>query len=307
MKKESQLHDLLYLNEHQTCYHYMSEIESGFIYDELKTGEIFPLRNLSCNHLLLFLEGSCTLSYNQFIGHHFGAGEMVLLPGAAEFQGTANEDLKLLYMSFKTPMNGCDKLLLQNFQPYCTQIQYDFRPLPLRYPLDAFAEQLSYCLRNGINCAHFHELKHKELFFYLRGFYTKEEIAELFYPIIGQSFDFRKFVVDNYRKVHTLQELIELSNMSRNTFIRKFKTEFGITAKQWMLKQTCQRMAYAFTQPEATVKEVMVELGFDSPSNFNRFCKANFQCAPSELLRRYRENPDWFTTPPHTEETKVSD
>ena len=51
----------------------------------------------------------------------------------------------------------------------------------------------------------------------------------------------------------------------------------------------------------------MVELGFDSPSNFNRFCKANFQCAPSELLRRYRENPDWFTTPPHTEETKVSD
>ena len=84
------------------------------------------------------------------------------------------------------------------------------------------------------------------------------------------------------------------------------KRLYGIVAK-WMLKQTCQRLAYAFTKPEATIKEIMLEAGFDSPSNFNRFCKANFQCAPSELLRRYRENPDWFTTPPHTEETKVSD
>ena len=301
MKNELQFHDLLYVNEHRTCYHYMAEIGTGFIYDELKAGEGFRLSNLHRNHLLLFLDGSCTLSYNQFINRHFKAGEMVLIPGAAEFQGTVDEDLKLLNMSFETPMNGCDKLLLQSFQSRYIQVQYDFRPLPIRYPLDAFAEQLSYCLRNGINCAHFHELKHKELFFYIRGFYTKDEIVEFFYPIVGQSFDFRKFVFDNYRKIRTLYELIELSNMSRNSFMRKFKAEFGITAKQWMLKQTCQRMAYAFTQPEATVKEVMAELGFDSPSNFNRFCKANFQCSPSELLRRYRENPDWFTTPPKRE------
>lgn len=44
MKKELQLHDLLYVNEHLTCYHYMSEIGTGFIYDELKAGEVFPLR-----------------------------------------------------------------------------------------------------------------------------------------------------------------------------------------------------------------------------------------------------------------------
>lgn len=39
MKNELQFHDLLYVNEHRTCYHYMTEIGTGFIYDELKAGE----------------------------------------------------------------------------------------------------------------------------------------------------------------------------------------------------------------------------------------------------------------------------
>ena len=90
MKNELQFHDLLYVNEHRTCYHYMTEIGTGFIYDELKAGEGFRLSNLHRNHLLLFLDGSCTLSYNQFINRHFKAGEMVLIPGAAEFQGTVD-------------------------------------------------------------------------------------------------------------------------------------------------------------------------------------------------------------------------
>ena len=287
MKKDLQLHDLLYLNEHQTCYHYMSEIGTGFIYDELKAGEVFRPTNLSCNHLLFILEGACTLSCNQFSDRHFSANQLVLIPSNAIFRGSVTKDMKFLNMSFETPMSECDKLVLQTYHSLCTQIQYDFKPLPLRYPLTTFAEQLSYCLRNGINCAHFHELKHKELFFYLRGFYTKEEIAELFYPLIGRSFDFRKFIYENYHKTNSLSELVELSNMSRSSFARKFKSEFGVTAKQWMLKQTCQRLAYAFTKPEATIKEIMLEAGFDSPSNFNRFCKTNFHHSPTEMHRIY--------------------
>ena len=79
-----------------------------------------------------------------------------------------------------------------------------------------------------------------------------------------------------------------MSNMRANTSTRKLKRAFGMTEKQWMLKQTCQRLVFAFTQPDATVKGVMVELGFDSPSNFNRFCKTNFNHSPSELLLYYR-------------------
>ena len=288
MKEELQLHDLLYINEHQTCFHYMAEIGTGFMYDELKAGETFRQINLNCNHLLLFLEGTCTLSYNQFTDRCFTAGQIVLIPSAALFYGTVNKDLKFLDMAFDIPMSGCDKLILQTYHRLCARIEYDFRPLPLRYPLDTFADTLVYCLRNGINCAHFHEIKHKELFFYLRGFYTKEEITELFYPLIGQSFNFRKFIFENHNKASSLKELIEMSNMSASTFTRKFKLEFGMTAKQWMLKQTCQRLVFAFTQPDATVKGVMVELGFDSPSNFNRFCKTNFNHSPSELLLYYR-------------------
>ena len=51
MKNELQFHDLLYVNEHRTCYHYMTEIGTGFIYDELKAGEGFRLSNLHRNPL----------------------------------------------------------------------------------------------------------------------------------------------------------------------------------------------------------------------------------------------------------------
>ena len=141
-----------------------------------------------------------------------------------------------------------------------------------------------------MSCAHLHEMKQRELFFYLRGFYSKEEIAGLFYPIVSRSFDFRNFVFENYRKVHSLKELIDLSPMSRSTFLRRFKSEFNDTAHDWMLKQTCQRIVGEIACPETTIKDLMAKFGFDSHSSFNRFCKANFHCTPSELIRRYRKD-----------------
>ena len=70
--------------------------------------------------------------------------------------------------------------------------------------------------------------------------------------------------------------------MSRSTFLRRFKSEFNDTAHDWMLKQTCQRIVGEIACPETTIKDLMAKFGFDSHSGFNRFCKANFHCTPSE-------------------------
>ena len=43
--------------------------------------------------------------------------------------------------------------------------------------------------------------------------------------------------MQNYSRVNNLDELITLSNIGRTSFFIKFKEEFGITAKQWMMKQ----------------------------------------------------------------------
>ena len=84
------LHDLLYIGEHQTCNHYRADVGSGFIYEELEAGETERLDTVRRNHLLILLEGRCSLDCNQFSGRDFSAGEMILVPRSAAFSASTS-------------------------------------------------------------------------------------------------------------------------------------------------------------------------------------------------------------------------
>lgn len=288
MKNSLLQHDLLYIGEHLTCNHYMADIGTGWIYQELDSGEQIMYESARNNHLLFFLEGSCMLTCNQFVNREFKAGEIVLLPRMAAIAGKVISPLKFVDMAFTVPLSGCDKLTLQTYRPLCEQLTYDFQPIEIRYPLSAFLDLLVYCFRNGMNCAHLHELKHREVFFYFRGFYTKEEVATLFYPIIAKSFDFREFVYDNAPKCTSLAQLIEMSNMSQRSFHRKFTAEFNVAPRDWMMKQICQRIIHDLTQPNITIKDIIDRFDFASAASFNRFCQRYFQLTPKQLLTKYQ-------------------
>ena len=60
-----------------------------------------------------------------------------------------------------------------------------FEPLSVRAPLDTFLHLLESYLQAGVNCKHLHELKERELFIIFRTAYTKSEIIQLLYPIMG--------------------------------------------------------------------------------------------------------------------------
>ena len=137
-----------------------------------------------------------------------------------------------------------------------------------------------------MSCAHLHNLMQREFFFLLRGFYHKQEIAMLFYPIIGKEMDFKDFVMRNYTKVSNIEQLISLSNLGRSRFFTKFNEAFGMTAKQWMLKQKNQQILEKMTEPGIYIKDVIEELGFDSQVYFSRYCKHHFGCTPSQLMKR---------------------
>ncbi len=123
-------------------------------------------------------------------------------------------------MFFDIPENNCDKLLLQSLSNICENMEYLFEPIRIRYPLTPFLEVLIHCIRNGMNCLHLHTLMQQELFFLLRGFYEKKDIATLFYPIIGKSIDFKDFIMNNYTKVNNIEKLISLSNLGRSYFLQ---------------------------------------------------------------------------------------
>ena len=279
---------LLYLDEHINCNNFLHNVETGFTYHEEETGSRFDDKlDPTYNHLLFLLEGVCTLSCNDFKDRTIQGGEMILIPRAATSSGQVTQSAKWLQMTFVLPHSGCDRLVLESYKPFCKEIDYDFQPLAIREPILKFIDLMLFYMRSGMNCAHLHAMKHAELFFLLRGFYKKEEIATLFYPLIGKPLNFREQIEKWQDKEHSLTQLAEELHMSQIAFLRRFKEEFNETYFRWETRRKCDRILADMAIPNITIKEIMTRHGFYAAPNFNRFCKTKFGYTPSELLKRY--------------------
>lgn len=265
----------------------MSTIKTGFKYLEFPSPMHFEEDSATKNYLLFFLKGEFAINCNQYHNRRFGEGEMVLIPRSSVLKVSASGGSLLLSLFFDTPISSCDKLVFQTLAEICKDVKYDFSPLPIRFPLTDYLGILLHCLRSQLNCLHFHELMQCEFFFLLRGFYTKQEIATLFHPIIGKELDFKDFVMQNYSKVNNADELVTLSNMGRSRFYIKFKEVFGMTVKQWMLKQMNGRILGRIVEPGVCIKDIVETFGFDSQAHFNHYCRQHFGCTPKQLIDQY--------------------
>lgn len=283
------LNDLLYVNEHLSCKNYRVEVDSGFRYLEISADTTIQALPAKLNNFIFLVEGSFKANCNQFLHRLVEAGQMILVPRAVTFRAQTLTDCKILLFCFGLIKNPCDISMLQSYYACYKQVVYRFDPLPIRYPLSAFLDLLIYCLKNGMNCGHFHEIKHKELFLYLRGFYTKEEVVQLFYPIMGKSPAFKDLVLQNYMQAERVEDLAQLFNMSRTSFYNKFVEEFRMSPKHWMQQQLKQQLYMKAAVPGISIKELIDEFNFSSAAQLNRFCMREFACTPGELIRKIQK------------------
>ena len=277
--------NLLYLHEHLSCRHYVSDYRCSFVYRDIKAGEKMDFDN-SYNYLIFLLEGKMVVSCNEFIDRSFVKDDILFIPKSVETRCTVVADSKLMVCVVDTIKNICDKFSLMSYWPLCKEIKYDFQPIKIVPQLEVFLGQLAHHLDDGIKCEHFHELKHQELFLHFRWYYTKEQLAELFHPIIGQSLSFRMFVLDNFLKVESVHELVELSAMSRSSFDVMFKKEFDMPAGQWLLKQKAKHIKFEMSKPGTNISDIIIKFNFNSNTHFNRFCRQQFGCTPQEMINK---------------------
>lgn len=279
---------LLYFEEHVTCRNYIVHVETGFKIVRFSSEYEKHQEDIAKkNYLLFFLKGEFQVTNNQY-ERNFKAGEMILIPRSSFLKIIASCEAELLCLFFDQPISNCDKLLLQTLSKRVIDIEYDFTSLPIICPLDKYLDLLVLCLNGGLSCVHFHETMQRELFLLLCGFYTKEEISMLFYPIIGKKLNFKDFVIENSVKVHNVSELLALSNMGKSQFYSKFKEEFGVSAKQWMLQQLNNRIFGMLTNPEICIKDMVIDLGFSSQAQFTVYCKKHFGHTPKQLINNFQ-------------------
>lgn len=133
-------------------------------------------------------------------------------------------------------------------------------------------------------CRELLSLKRKELAFILGHYYTDYELASLIHPLSQYTTSFQYFVIQNYKKVKTVEEFAQLGGYSLTTFRRIFDTIFHVPVHEWMTEQRKESILYQLRNDRLSISEICFGHGFESLSNFSNFCKST-----SETLRGISE------------------
>ena len=284
--------ELNYIKEHTSCVNYKTEEDAGFALKEAASGEHFDNRQqeIKANHLIFILSGEVSITKDSKEETRVRAGEFIFIPLSSHYTGTVIQPGTYISLSFfHDTISLCDKHMLSSYLDKIQTTPLCFEPLSVRAPLDMFLHLRESYLQAGVNCKHLHELKERELFIIFRTAYTKSEIIQLLYPIMGIEVDFKAAVLQHKDRVRSKQELAELLGMSGSELHRKFTQEFGETVQSWLQKQKNKEILSRLNYDFISIKEVAYELGFGSAAGFNKYCKNNFGCSPSELRQEIKK------------------
>lgn len=279
-----------YKNEHISCTNYAEGFSKIFSLMEISEGAVVERRHLDTTFLVIVLEGDIEVRYG--IDKHFSPrpGYMFLLPKNEQVTTYAQKSSTLLLCSFVSDLKLCSRFSIQQLShcvmgnvaksPYCLKL--DIR-------IQRFLPLLISCLREGLGCVHYHQIKRDELFLYLRAGYTKKELALFFYPILGKDMEFKDFILMNSRTLFDVKEFAVQANMSLSTFNRRFKETFNDTAKNWLLLRKQEFVKHDITLSNLTFNEIAEKYNFSSTSYLVTFCKKYFGKTPNELRKEALE------------------
>lgn len=271
--------------EHVDCLNYISEHDEIFRYFELKEGAVCENNKKDTSILYFLLTGEIAISGNSCFLNVVGENQIILIPPKSKLVIQALKDSSFIQCSFKEQLNLCNCFPLTNLKPYSTKANYDFTSLPITSQLQTFLTGMELYLKEGMFCRYFLELKKKELFFLFKAFYRKEDLATFFVFLIGKDLDFKRFVMNNYQNIKSIDEFAQLSNSSVSTFTRRFKDHFGESVHQWILNQKANKIYYEIKLSGKSFQEIANKYDFSSQAHFNRFCKSKYGKAPSEMRK----------------------
>ncbi|MDR0750011.1 MAG: helix-turn-helix transcriptional regulator [Tannerellaceae bacterium] len=252
----------------------------------MSAGKIYEEQNNEYNYLVFLLEGELAVSYNEFINIKVGPRNFYLIPKSSELAVKCLSWCNGIIFLFKTLEGIYDKPVSQAYWKIASQHEQAVTLLPIHYVLSDYLDLLLRYMRNGICCPKMDKIKTQELFLLLQNLYTKEEIANLFHPILGKSLSFKEKVLQNYQDIKNVNELAGILGMGRSNFDIQFKKEFGMPPLRWMLKEKAKRIRFSIAESDITLSDIMQKYDFNSPTHLNRFCKQQFGCSPTELMKK---------------------
>lgn len=281
--------DLLYVQEHLTCYNYDGGGRPAVEAVNVPPGEPLVMEVIE-PEIMIVLRGCLSISFEDIENGIMNSGEMVMLPPCSKVCISTEKPADILTFRLRTSIQLCDRYSLEKLYEEAGQ---DTQPLEGRLNtlkanerVDSFVEHFVACVNDGLRCIYFFEIKIKELFFMLRAYYPKKELAAFLSPLLSANSNFLYFVLENFDKVRSVKEFAQVAGYSLSGFDKQFRKVFGMSAFQWMKQKRLKSIYHEINCSPKTFREICEDQGFSSLSQFNDYCKKNFGLTPGRIRRK---------------------
>lgn len=242
--------------------------------------------NMRDNSVILFvLSGRVSVSGIDFEQKIILSNEMLFLSPGIHYEVLAMDSSILAKYEFNR--NVLMKMG-QFLTPFIEEKHFDNQlkvTLPIKYSLMRFLEFFRQC---DLNKQDLNEWCHDGLLLMLKNSYSKMELAALFFPVLGENMNFKEFVYANYNSVRSLQEFADLAKCSLSVFCREFKSNFGESAYQWILKRKSKYVLRDIISTSIPFQELADKYQFSSQAHFTKFCKQRYNMTPKDLRSNSR-------------------
>lgn len=273
---------ILYPQEHFSCYRYEKGQDASL--EILKRPKGYMLeRNLIDTEIVFLIEGRFNLSYGKLVRQQITAGNIMLFPPGSHVVVEVVDEVHFIICRVRDVMQLCECMSLERLYKEAISAPEGFHMLQINERINKYIDLFVECVDDGLRCSYYFATKMKELFFMLRAYYTKEQLAGFFSPMLGKDARFMNLMYRSYRSAKSVQELAAISNYSLSGFKKQFQRVFGTSASEWMSTQKATRVFQDLNNSSLSIKELAERHGFSSVSAFSTFCQQKFGMPPGKI------------------------
>lgn len=259
-------------------------VGNAIIHASHAKGFHLPAHKCEDNIIIFLLRGEMLVNSREYAGVTLRAGEFILQAIGSKLEVLAMEDSECVCYHFNQPELFCEnryRYIMDKVSP--PLIYSPLRIVPeLRYFLECSKSYLS----ESKICRELLSLKRKELAFILGHYYSNYELASLVHPLSKYTTSFQYFVLQNYKKVKTVEEFAQRGGYTVTTFRRIFNSLFHQPVYEWMLHRRKEDIIYELHHTGASISEICYKYGFESLPHFSNFCKRYLGASPRNLRKR---------------------
>lgn len=284
------------IREHEACPY--NRWQERKVVELVEINEVNDFRiETNTNKIVLVLDGELYASTGVNAPQKVKQLEMFYVVVEQQLIMTTTTKATFLIFRVQDRVTFCNCFVIEKLSTYLDTHDKDLNPEGIFYimavcrPIIESLNSFMECLKIGLDCKYYYELKLKELLFLIGKFYALPELALFFKESLTNDVIFSDYIRMNAHRYKTMSELAMAMNYTISGFEKRFKKVFNTTPYQWMKGKKAERIYYDLSMTDKCLKEIVDNYEFKSSNYFIDFCKSNFGASPG-VIRKNRGNKE---------------